>query len=377
MGERALRISITAFILFVAVVAVTSMMMGWVVNFGMYPPGLVVGVNANIYSRDHNIGVLNEEVAFDISFENNVNSGRTIGVVIDADEHVLYNETVLLEALSAGNLTINKQLIFLGLWTVEIHHNEEIIGGYSFITVLNKAEADMRITQLDDIKFGKTLSIAALVISILGVVVSVVIRGRNNIRKEREETGKPPISRRAPVQLACPSAQPKIDGENKHLIEALLCQYGECWSDVRQYDNLIWQIPSMTTIIAGVLVALSSTMVLFIQIALFIVALSLNIVMTIALYKHQFFRIHRFREIQKIEAALEKHGIHLVAKGARSTVQIKDEIAKGNLKDMPQGWFYDRIAYNWIRKYMHLLTIVLVSGLIVTVIRLYIPSLIS
>lgn len=164
------------------------------------------------------------------------------------------------------------------------------------------------------------------------------------------------------------SNRPKIDDKNKHLIEVLLCQYGECWSDIRQYDNLIWQIPSVTTIIAGVLVALSSTTIVFIQIALFIVALSLNIVMTIALYKHQFFRIYRFREIAKIEEALGKLGIPPVAKGARSTDQIKDDMAKGILKDMPKGWFYDRIAYNWIRRYMHLLTGVLVFGLIATVI---------
>jgi len=151
----------------------------------------------------------------------------------------------------------------------------------------------------------------------------------------------------------------KENCESKHQIETLLFQYGECWSDVRQYDNLVWQIPSVTTIIVGALVALSSITALFIQIPLFIVALVLNLVMTIALHKHQFFRIYRFREITKIEKALEKLGITLIAKGARSTTQIKDETKKGIVKNIPQGWFYDRIAYNWIRRYMHLLTAML------------------
>lgn len=163
----------------------------------------------------------------------------------------------------------------------------------------------------------------------------------------------------------------KTNGKNEDLIKVLLFQYGECWSDVRQYDSLVWQIPSMTTIIAGVLVALSSTTVVFIQIALFAVALSLNVVMTIALYKHQFFRIYRFREIKKIEESLEKLGIPLIAKGARSTVQIKSDIAKGIVKGMPKGWFYNRIAYNWIRRYMHLLTAVLILGIIAIVIAQY------
>jgi len=151
---------------------------------------------------------------------------------------------------------------------------------------------------------------------------------------------------------------------NNNEFEALLCQYRECWGDIRQYDNLIWQIPSATTIITGVLVAFSSTTTLFIRAILFLVAFSLNLVMTIALYKHQFFRVHRFREIEKIQDALKNLGIRLIADGATSTDRIKAQIEMRTLKDMPRGWFYNRIAYNWIRWYMHLLTIVLVLALV-------------
>jgi hypothetical protein len=153
-------------------------------------------------------------------------------------------------------------------------------------------------------------------------------------------------------------------GENKQLIEVWVRQYAECWSDVRQYDNLVWQIPSVTTIIVGVLVALSSASMLLTRIFLFLIAFSLSFVMTIALYKHQFFRAYRFREIEKIEEALKSLGMPLIAKGARSTPQIKDEMAKRIVVNMPQGWFYDRTAYDWIRGYMHLLTAILVVGLI-------------
>jgi len=153
------------------------------------------------------------------------------------------------------------------------------------------------------------------------------------------------------------------NSNNVRSIEVLLWQYRECWSDVRQYDNLIWQIPSLTTIIVGTIAALSSTTIISLRIVLFIIALSLNIVMTIALYKHQFFRVNRFREIEKIEDVLRNLGIPLIADGARSTEKIKDKIEKGVLKNMPQGWIYNRTAYRWITTYMHLLTVALILGL--------------
>lgn len=154
------------------------------------------------------------------------------------------------------------------------------------------------------------------------------------------------------------------DDRNAQSVEVLLWQYRECWNDVRQYDNLIWQIPSLTTIIVGAIAALSSTATISLRFVLFIVALSLNIVMTITLYKHQFFRVYRFREIEKIEDAFSHFGMLLIADGARSTKKIKGQIKEGTLKRMPQGWFYNRIGYRWIRIYMHLLTVALVLGLV-------------
>jgi hypothetical protein len=165
------------------------------------------------------------------------------------------------------------------------------------------------------------------------------------------------------------SDKPKTDnGKSQQLIDVLLLQYGECWNDIRQYENLIWEIPSVTTIVVGVLIALSTTSTMPAQIVLFVVALSLSIVMTVALYKHQFFRIYRFREIQKIEDTLTSLGMLIIATGARTTGEIKDKIEKGVVKQMPRGWFYDRIANNWIRGYMHLLTIALVLGLIAAIV---------
>jgi hypothetical protein len=160
----------------------------------------------------------------------------------------------------------------------------------------------------------------------------------------------------------------QLDANERAHVELLLFQYRECWSDIQHFNTLVWQIPSVTTIIAGVLAAISSTTMLTIRIVLFTIALSLTFVMTIAFHKNQFFMVYRFREMEKIEVSLGKLGIALIAKGDRSTNNIKKEIAEGTITNMPKGWFYDRTAYNWIRSYMYLLMIALALGFIFTII---------
>ena len=162
--------------------------------------------------------------------------------------------------------------------------------------------------------------------------------------------------------------------QNNQLIEVLLFQYRECWSDIQHTNNLVWQIPSVTTIIAGVLASLSSTAILPVRIVLFIIAFSLTFVMTIALHKNQFIMIYRLRKMKEIEDALGKLGIPLIAKGTDRTETIKKEIANEVVTNMPKGWFYNRTAYDWIRAYMFLLLIALVVGFIVTTLKITVSS---
>lgn len=173
-SKKALSPVAAVIILIAVTVAVSIAVAAWMGVITFPKEDLGVRVNARIYSANHNIGVLNEDGIFDIFIENYVNSRKTINIVVDADEHVLFNETVVIEAVSSKNLTINRKLIFLGLWTIKFYEDKEIVGGYSFITVVNKAEADMKITQLDNITLNTNLSIVAIIISILSVIVSIV-----------------------------------------------------------------------------------------------------------------------------------------------------------------------------------------------------------
>lgn len=183
-SEKALSAVVAAIILISVTIVVSIVVAAWMgaLTFSFIGGDLAVKINARIYSANHNIAVLNEEAVFDIAIENNVNSTRKIDVLVGADEYVLFNETIVIEPVSSKNLTITQKLIFLGLWTIQFFEDrrifdgedKEIVGGYSFITVVNKAEADMKITQLDNIKLDMTLSIGAIIISILSAIVTII-----------------------------------------------------------------------------------------------------------------------------------------------------------------------------------------------------------
>jgi uncharacterized membrane protein len=142
---------------------------------GLIGPAFTTSIKTQIYSPDNNIGVLNEEGVFNITIQNHVNTSRTFAVIIDADGHVLLNETITTEAMASRNLIITQKLIFTGLWAIELQENGIIIDGYSFTTLTSKVEADMQINQLNNVKFNNTLSLAATIISMLSLGLSIYV----------------------------------------------------------------------------------------------------------------------------------------------------------------------------------------------------------
>jgi len=145
---------------------------------------------------------------------------------------------------------------------------------------------------------------------------------------------------------------PSVQAANPNVIEALLWQLRECWADIRQYDTLVWQIPSVSTIINGALLAFSSSSNLIIKIVTLGFALCTTFVLTIALAKHQFFRIYRFNEMEKLQKRLREYRVEIMVDGAKSTASVFRALEEGSLKDIPTGWLYRRTAYTWIRYYM-------------------------
>lgn len=159
LRNKALSPVIAAIILIVVVIAVGIAVAAWMgaLTFTFMARDLESRVDVRIYSTENNIGVLNEDAIFNVTVKNYVNKTRTINIVIGADEDVAYNETVIIEPFSSKSVIISQRLVFLGPWKIELTEGEKIIGGYSFVTELNKAEAEMRITQLDNIRLNNTL----------------------------------------------------------------------------------------------------------------------------------------------------------------------------------------------------------------------------
>jgi len=175
LRSKALSPVVATITLIVVVVAVSIAVAAWMgaLTLPFVASDLESRVDARIYSSENNIGVLNEDGIFDVAVKNYANKTRTINIVINAGEHVLYNEAVAIEPLSSKNVNITQRLVFLGTWTIELYEGKKVVGGYSFVTELNEAEAEMRITQLDNIRLNTTLSIAAIIVSTLSVIVSI------------------------------------------------------------------------------------------------------------------------------------------------------------------------------------------------------------
>jgi flagellin-like protein len=217
-GKRALSPVVAAIILIAVVVAVGIATAAWMgaLTFTFITEEMEIRVDVRLYSVDQNIGVLNEVASFFVAIKNNSNSTRAVDIVVNAEEHVVFNETVVIEPMSSRNVTITQKLALLGLWEIQVFKDKKLADSYSFMTVINEAEADMKITQLENIRLNTNLSIAALTISIISVAVSIasVISerkrhiGEKRTRDEKKETGKP-----------SPTSQGSIFGRvNQHLM---------------------------------------------------------------------------------------------------------------------------------------------------------------
>lgn len=170
-------------ILYVLIVMVSMYLAYESIMFMSFMPvtrgDLEVDVNPRIYDPKNNIGVLNEEAVFDISIRNYANFSKTISVVVNDEDHVLVNKTFAVEPESTQNKNITQKLISTGLWTVKVVDLSSkygpLIESYSFVSVINKAEADVKINQHNEIQFNKTLSITAIVIAVLSLIANVVL----------------------------------------------------------------------------------------------------------------------------------------------------------------------------------------------------------
>lgn len=172
---------IFAIVVVIVLAILTCLFTGWI------GPAFTTSIKAQIYSPDNNIGVLNEEGVLNITIQNHSNMPRTFTIIMNANGHILLNETITIEAMGSRSLTITQKLLFTGLWMIELKENERIIDSYSFITLTNKVEADMQINQLNNMKFNNALSLVATIISLisLGVSIYTTVEQRRTLKYPR------------------------------------------------------------------------------------------------------------------------------------------------------------------------------------------------
>ena len=132
---------------------------------------------------------MNEDAIFDISIKNPLNKSRIFNIVVSTEEHEIFNDTVKIMGLATKNLTINQKLLFSGLWTIAVFEENKMRGGYSFITLANNAEADLKITQIDNINFNNNLSIISLIVSISSLILGLVSFWYVKVRVKKDKEG--------------------------------------------------------------------------------------------------------------------------------------------------------------------------------------------
>ena len=149
-----------------------------------------IEINPQIYSVDYNFGVLNENAVFDISIENSLNESRKFNIVVSAEENEVYSEPIEIIGLEKRNIIINQKLLFSGLWTIKIFEENKIIDSYSFVTLINKAEADLKITQMDNINFNNNLSSISLIVSVSTLILGILSFWYLKVRVKKVEKSK-------------------------------------------------------------------------------------------------------------------------------------------------------------------------------------------
>ena len=133
-----------------------------------------INIHSQIYSTNHNVGVLNEHAIFDISIENNLNETRRFNIVVSAEENEVYSETIELVRLEKRKIVINQRLLFTGPWTIKIFEENKIMDQYSFVTLPNDVEAELKITQIDHNNFINHSLINILIFLFFFIIVGTV-----------------------------------------------------------------------------------------------------------------------------------------------------------------------------------------------------------
>jgi hypothetical protein len=187
-SEKAVKPVVAAIILIAVTVAVSVTVAAWMGSLTFtFMSSTKIEIEPQIYSVTHNFGVLNEDAIFDISIENRANKSRTFNIIVSANENEIFNETVEIMSGAKRNLSIYQKLLFSGLWKIAIFEGNKFVDGYSFVTLTNTVEADLKINQNNNINLSNTLAIISMVVSISVLVLHLVSFWHNKRVKKNKK----------------------------------------------------------------------------------------------------------------------------------------------------------------------------------------------
>jgi hypothetical protein len=137
---------------------------------------LNVEINSNIYSTKSSYGILGENNTFNFHISNYSNKTQNAMILFHTEEYEIFGTNLSINGGTVVRATISQQLSYQGPWTVQVFSEKgEIIKTYSFIVEPNKAEADVKINQYDDIQYSKNMSLWGLIVSIVLGAVAILI----------------------------------------------------------------------------------------------------------------------------------------------------------------------------------------------------------
>jgi uncharacterized protein YneF (UPF0154 family) len=169
-------------------------------------PGVIRAVIVpTIYSSKENIGVLNEMSTFEINIWNQGNSPKNVEIVLTVEDELITNETVSIAPGSSRNETLNQRLSDVGMWKVRAIFENKTIESYSFVTMTNKDEADLKIEELQNEGARRSGEFIKLIVEIVGSIVGIIIAvagGIWGIHKYRQKKKKHPPSKEEQIDYA-------------------------------------------------------------------------------------------------------------------------------------------------------------------------------
>lgn len=146
----------------------------------------------------------------------------------------------------------------------------------------------------------------------------------------------------------------------------LVAQYRVAAFHHTHFMGLIWQVPAVTTGVAGVLAAIGFATAVppVVRTGVLAVGTVFILVMTLSLERYRMFQLRRRKDMEEIEAELVKLG---GKKLAWSGAEIRSEIRSGAFR-APGVRFSGIEGYRLLRAFMYLILLLLLTLTVVTVV---------